>query len=97
MPTVGEEHDVELTLPDPTELRVLTAQQDHEPGVQAAGQDYFRFRGECEAVHEDDVIIVRLATNWIEMVNSENFACKVGDWIEFTVPKSQVEIYPIGG
>jgi hypothetical protein len=94
---VGDDHDVELTLPDPTSLRVLAAPEDQRPGVDAIALEHVRFRGRCELVYDDGIIVVRLATNWSELVDPGTCACRVGDWVEFAVPGAAVEIYPIGG
>jgi hypothetical protein len=96
-PEIGDDYDVELTLPDPSSLRVLADAQDHHPGVEAVHQEQLRFRGRCELIYEDGVVVMRLATNWSEMVVAETGACRVDDWIELTVPRAEVEIYPIGG
>lgn len=96
-PVVGEDYDVELTLPDPQDLQILSNPNDRQPGVVAGSSDRYRFRGECEVVYDDGVICVRYASNWIDMVGAENFACNVGDWVEFSIPLDQIEIYPIDG
>jgi hypothetical protein len=96
-PVIGEDYDVELTLPDPAVIRIISDSQHHEAAVSSIGAGDYQFRGECEVVYEDGVIAVRFATNWIDLVGAENLACRVGDWVEFTIPRDHIEIYPIDG
>lgn len=95
-PIVGHDYDVELTVPDPEDLRVIPEPAVQRAGVESDGTDRLRFRGQCDHVYDDGVIIVRMARDWIDMVGAENFVCKEGDWVEYTIPRDQVEIYPCG-
>ncbi|HET9240227.1 MAG TPA: hypothetical protein VFO10_23390 [Oligoflexus sp.] len=66
-PVIGEDYDVELTLPDPAVIRLLSDSKEHQPSVTITGVADYQFRGECEVVYEDGVIAVRFATNWIDL------------------------------
>jgi hypothetical protein len=75
-PEVGEAYDMELGIPEPTEIRVLSSEETHRPGVQVIENNHLRFTALCEEIDYDHSIVLRFAINWMDFASSEGFQCK---------------------
>ncbi len=94
-PVIGEDYDVELTLPPLCGNSIAVLEPNLQPMVIVKPNDKILFRGRCEMIDEDDVYIIRFDTNWIEMVEFESENVKINDVIEFLLSVDQIEVYPV--